>query len=126
MTDSPQMTWYITRGDDLLRDQKIRFPFYRRLPADFPDADLIFSDKLLQSESKVPPIHPSAATKTNCTLVADLRTVDRKLFTKMVGVDGFTYYEVSYDLAITIKSAVMKFSLEVKGKEMGAVDARYD
>jgi len=32
---------------------------------------------------------------------------------------------VDFDLAITIASAVMKFSLEFKGKEMGSVEVSY-
>lgn len=120
------MTWYITRGDDLVRDQTIRFPFYRRLSDGFSDSDLIFNDELIQCESKQPPTHPSSVTKINCILKADLRSVDRTQFRRMVGVDGKTYYDVHYDLAITMKSAVMKFSLEIKGKEMGTVDAKYD
>jgi hypothetical protein len=34
-------------------------------------------------------------------------------------------YTVSYDIVITMRSALMKFSLELDGKEMGAVQAKY-
>ena len=122
-----QMTWYIQQGDDLLREQTIRFPFFRTLPEDFTDDNLVFRDELIQSESKTAPIHPSpATTKANCVLTADLSSVNRAEFKKRQGADGQAYYDVHYDLAITIQPATMKFALEIKGKEMGTVQANYD
>ena len=40
--------------------------------------------------------------------------------------DGSTYYDVYFDLVVTLSSAVMKFSAEVSGKEVGSVIAKYD
>jgi hypothetical protein len=34
-------------------------------------------------------------------------------------------YEVNYDLVVEIKSALMTFSLEIKGKAMGSVTASF-
>jgi hypothetical protein len=34
-------------------------------------------------------------------------------------------YQVYYDLVITMESALMKFSAEFKGREMGSVQADY-
>lgn len=71
--------------------------------------------------------YPSAnATKINCKLIADLREVDRSQFTKCTGVDGLTYYDIHYNLVITMLPAMMKFSCEVRGKEVGSVSASYD
>ncbi|KAF8861505.1 Hsp70 family protein-like protein [Acephala macrosclerotiorum] len=120
-------TWYVTRGQDLKRDHTIRFSFYRSLADGYSNNQLVFTDELFQSESKLAPMHPSSATtKVNCTLTADLRTVNRNKFKKSIGADGATYYQVHYELAITIQSAMMKFSLEIDGKEMGTVNAKYD
>jgi hypothetical protein len=122
-----KMTWYINIGDDLKRDQKIKFPFFRTLDEDFEDHELIFMSDLIQSENKLPPVHPaSSTTKVNCVVTSDLRNVDRKHFEKVDGEDGKTYVKVNFDLVITIQTAVMKFSLEIKGKEMGSVNANYD
>jgi hypothetical protein len=33
---------------------------------------------------------------------------------------------VNFDLVVTMSSAGMKFSLEIKGKEMGTVTAKYE
>ncbi|EKD16179.1 hypothetical protein MBM_05473 [Drepanopeziza brunnea f. sp. 'multigermtubi' MB_m1] len=122
-----RMTWYILRGEDLVREQVIKFPFVRSLPEGFTPAQLVFKDCLIQSEKMLAPVYPtSGATKTNCVLTADLRSVDGSHFRWVLGKDGKIYYDVCYDLVITIKPAVMKFSLEVKGKEMGTVDAKYD
>lgn len=121
------MTWYIERGDDMLLDQTKRFPFYRRLSEGFTSSELIFRDSLVQSESVIPPVYPNyLTTKTNCSLTADLREVDRSMFNQIIGVDDRTYFDVHFDLAITMKSAVMKFWLEMDGKEMGTVDAKYE
>ncbi|PVH80873.1 putative heat shock 70 kDa protein 12A [Cadophora sp. DSE1049] len=121
------MTWYILRGKDLMREQVVKFPFYRSLPEGFANSQLIFTDELIQSESKTPPVHPSpSTTKVNCVLTADLSGVDRSHFPRVTGKDDNVYYEVHYDLLITIKPAMMKFSLELKGKEMGTVNAVYD
>ncbi|KAK0620644.1 putative hsp70 protein [Immersiella caudata] len=42
------MTWYINIGDDIQRDQKIRFPFYRSIDGDYSSTDLIFTDCLIE------------------------------------------------------------------------------
>ncbi|TVY90525.1 Heat shock 70 kDa protein 12B, partial [Lachnellula willkommii] len=112
--DEIKMTWYIHRGEDLEREQTIVFQFFRTLPDGFSDSRLVFDDDLIQSENNVAPNHPSpGATRTNCTLTADLRGVDQSHFKKRTGVDGQLYVDIHYDLVITIKPAVMKFSLEV-------------
>ncbi|KUJ08980.1 uncharacterized protein LY89DRAFT_701518 [Mollisia scopiformis] len=120
-------TWYINSGQDLKRDQTIRFPFYRSLAEGYHNYQLIFYDDLIQSEDEDAPVHPSAAaTRTNCTLTADLRAVPLNTFTRNVGTDGITYHQVHYHLVIKIESAVMKVSLEINGQEMGTVDAKYE
>lgn len=121
------MTWYIEKGEDLRRDNKIVFPFYRRLPERFPDTDLIFHDELYSDDSARAHQHPKdGAVKTNCTLKSDLRSLDRSLLKKRTGADGKSYVDVNYDLVVTLKSAQMRFSLEVKGKEFGSVNAKYE
>ena len=122
------MTWYINIGDDLVRSRPIKFLFYRSLPDGYSSSELIFKTNLLQSEAKIPPIYPSSsATPTNCTLTADLTSVDRNTFKKRIGVeDREVYWDVHYEICITVQPAVMRFSLEVQGKEIGSVEARYD
>ena len=111
----------------MLREEVIKFPFYRSLPEGFENSQLIFREELIQSEVETPPVHPSTSTtKVNCVLTADLSSVDRKHLQRVTGQDGNVYYEVHFDLLITIKPAMMKFSLEFKGKEMGTVNAKYD
>lgn len=121
------MNWYIHQGEDLKRNQTLKFSFYYRLPSSYSPHDLIFTIKLLQSENKIAPIHPSlTSTKTNCMLIADLRNVDKSLFKRRVGLDRKEYLDVDHDVVVSINEAVMKFSLEIGGKEMGAVEANYD
>jgi hypothetical protein len=121
------MTWYIEKGEDLQREQKIRFPFFRRLAEDFPENHLIFEDTLYSDESVRPNRWPKEnVVLPNCTLSADLRTIDKSLLKKTTGGDGKTYVDVNYDLVVSLKSALMKFSLEIKGKEFGSIAAKYE
>jgi hypothetical protein len=116
------MTWYIYVGEDLKRDQKVRFPFYRTLNSDYSSTDLVFSEELIESKSKNPPTHPTEGeTKVNCTLKADLTTIDKFNFIKRIGIDGKIYYDIHYELVVSTQLANMKFSLEINGKEIGSI-----
>ncbi|KIX02411.1 uncharacterized protein Z518_08352 [Rhinocladiella mackenziei CBS 650.93] len=122
-----QMTWYIEKGEDLQREQKISFPFFRRLPYDYQDSDLVFTDTLYSDESARANNYPKEGiVKANCTLSADLRSIDRSMLKEKVCADGKTYVDVNYDLVVSLKSALMRFSLEIKGKEFGSVAAKYE
>ncbi|MCJ1283392.1 hypothetical protein MMC26_002720 [Xylographa opegraphella] len=122
-----KMTWYIYQGEDLKRDQKLIFPFYRSLEENFPPKALIFTDELIQCEAIQPAKYPRAGvTRTNCVLTSDLTGVDRSHFKRQTSTKGATYYDVYYNLAVTIEAAVMKFSLEIDGKEIGSVTAAYE
>jgi len=46
------MTWFINIGDDIARDQKIKFPFYRSLSEDYGPSDLIFTDSLYECSDR--------------------------------------------------------------------------
>ncbi|KAI1084122.1 actin-like ATPase domain-containing protein [Whalleya microplaca] len=119
-------TWYIYMGEELKRDQTIRFPFSRCVKLGYRDSELIFYDELLASDSKTPPTHPGEDAKVSCTLTSDLRKVPKSEFVKRRGVNGIEYYQINFDLVISTVAANMKFSLERAGKEMGSVDARYE
>lgn len=112
-------------GEDLKRDQPIRFPFYRTISEFHDDEDLLFVSQLLYSEDKVSPRYPGPDVKVSCELRADLTRVNKRLFTKRTGIDGKPYFEVHYDLVLSTAAANMKFSLEIEGTEMGSVEATY-
>lgn len=109
------MTWYINIGDDIVRDQEIRLPFARDLEADYSPADLVFTDELYEcSDRYVLPSRPrrryrlaSPAHRThyseaprhmhkgrvigpNCTLVSDLKSIDKKYLSKRKNPKGAT------------------------------------
>jgi hypothetical protein len=48
----------ISQGDDLQRDKKIAFSFYRKLDTDYRPEDLLFIDTLLHSDAAKPPKYP--------------------------------------------------------------------
>ncbi|KAM0151655.1 hypothetical protein ACHAPG_008112 [Botrytis cinerea] len=125
-TRTSTMTWYIHRGEDLKRDQKLKFPFYRTIEGAITNSALIFREHLLQCESTAAPVYPGITIKQNCILTADLSGVDRSTFKQRTSVRGTPCWDVHYDLVVTVSSAVMKFSLEIKGKEIGSVEAKYD
>lgn len=122
------MTWYILAGEELKRDEKIKFPFYRSVGEKLADDELTFVDQLIQCESTHPATYPGQSTSVNCTLTADLRGINRDLLQKKTSANFKRYYDIEFDLVVTLEAAspVMKFSLEVGGQEMGSVKARYD
>lgn len=65
--------------------------------------------------------------KLNCTLKSDLSKVPKSCFVKKKRAsDGAKYIEIHYSLQVeNNESGLMKFSIEVDGKEYAAVDATY-
>ncbi|KAK4182907.1 hypothetical protein QBC35DRAFT_419950 [Podospora australis] len=123
---APRMTWYIKIGDDIQRDQRIKFPFYRSIDVNHHPDDLIFQSILYECVEKHAPLHEfGQPVHQNCTLVSDLRNIPRNLFNMKRGVDGELYYDVNFDLVITLKSALMEFSLEFDGKPFGTVSPKF-
>ncbi|KAI9748615.1 MAG: hypothetical protein M1835_001753 [Candelina submexicana] len=115
------------QGDSLSRPRKISFPFYRQFSANLRDDELIITNRLLECSITTQPIHPTKGVViTNCILIVDLSAVPRHLFRKKTRyTDEATYYELHYNLMVTIQSAPMLFSLEVGGKAYGQVTAEY-
>jgi hypothetical protein len=101
------------------------FPFYRRLNENFKESDLLFESKLITDESPRASRYPTdRITKINCMFTSDLRTMDQDFLRKIVGVDGKNYVDLNCSLVVTLASVIMRFRLEVKGKEMGSVTAK--
>uniref|UniRef100_A0A0B7KQL2 Actin-like ATPase domain-containing protein n=1 Tax=Bionectria ochroleuca TaxID=29856 RepID=A0A0B7KQL2_BIOOC len=124
-TKVKRMTWYIKKGDDIARDQKIRFSFYREFDKGCPPT--IIEDSLVECADTEAPRHPCKGRRIgkNCTLITDLRSVDRRKFKEMIDYKGRPYQSISYDLVVTLKSALMEFSMEIDGVQIGTVEARY-
>lgn len=112
-------------GEDLTRDQTIKFAFFRTLPEDYKLYDLIFKSSLRYSEANVAPIYPGPDVKTCCKVRADLTGIDKKKMIKKTGADGKKYYEIHFNLVLSTATANMRFSLEFDGQEMGSVEATY-
>jgi hypothetical protein len=83
-------TWYIAIGDDLQRDAVIKFPFIRSIDYNYSDRDLIFEDVLFESTDKTAPRHRSKgeSINENCTVKADLRSINRFLFKPKTDTSG--------------------------------------
>ncbi|KAF5872053.1 putative hsp70 protein [Botrytis fragariae] len=120
-----RMTWYIQRGEDLQRPQKIHFSFYRVLHS-LSDETLMFKENLHHCELVSAPVRPDPTVAINCSLQVDLRGVDRTTIRKRIDRFGDQCWDVYFDLVVTVDSAIMMFSLEYNGEEMGSVKAKYD
>ncbi|KAI0528130.1 actin-like ATPase domain-containing protein [Xylaria bambusicola] len=119
-------TWYINMGEDLKRNRTIKFPFYRTVTVPYSPHELIFQDRLITSEAKVPPPYPGPDTKVNCTVTADFSHVKKARFKRKRGVNGIEYTEIHYNLVLSTDAANMKFSVEFNGKNLGSADASYE
>ena len=109
------------------RNRKIVFPFVRVLAQDYSPSKLIISRDLLECSLDRAVKYPKKGiTSPNCRLTADLRSVDKRYLRKKIASDGRPYFKLDYNLVVSTKTAIMKFSLEVGGKEMGSVEAKYD
>ncbi|KAH7157318.1 hypothetical protein B0J13DRAFT_592817 [Dactylonectria estremocensis] len=127
-TRSERMTWYIKLGDDLLRDQKIKFPFSRNVDKDSPASDMVFFNFLYESKDTTAPSHPPRDGQfgVNCCVISDLSKIPKSKFKTRIDSEGLPYWVVKFDLVITLESAVMKFSLEINGESLGSVNAKYN
>lgn len=107
-----QMTWFINMGEDIQRNQEIKFSFYRSIDEDYTPSDLIFTDTLYECADPyvqlpnpgfaVPdpltatpmrrhaPRHRSKGNKIgpNCKVTADLRSVSSNRFNKRIDREG--------------------------------------
>lgn len=119
------MTWYIRKGEDLKRNQRVKFGFCRTIRMNYSPEELIFKTELLYSEANTAPAYPGTSVKTLCELRADLSHVDKSSFEQKKGADGNMYFTVNFDLVVCTATALLKFSLEIDGKEMGAAVATY-
>lgn len=119
------MLWYIRKGEDLKRDQRVKFGFHRYVRQDCSPDALIVIGKLLYSETETAPTYPGNSVKTLCKFRCDLRHVNKSTFKQGRGVDGNMYFKVEYFLVVCTTAANLKFSLEIDGKEMGGVEATY-
>ncbi|KAI7775462.1 hypothetical protein LA080_006794 [Diaporthe eres] len=120
-----KLNWYIYKGEDLKRDQTIKFPITRTLRKNYRMSDLIFTSRLHYSEATAAPSYPNSQVKECCMVRSDLTGVSPDYFVKRTGADGKTYFDVTYDLVLCTAAANLKFSLEIDGVELGSVEATY-
>lgn len=145
-----KMTWYIEKGDDLVRARKIEFPFFRSFSPDPSAEDLIITETLHECALDIKPLHPRSGKSStqvehvdfladtvnidvvtkNCTLKTDLSVVPKSHFKKKSRIsrtDGSTlhWWELHYKLLVTIQSGPMLFSIQCGGKEYGQASTEY-
>ncbi|KAG5921802.1 hypothetical protein E4U61_006230 [Claviceps capensis] len=140
------MKWFIETGETILRDQRFEMMLEFHFENIYNSVDFIRSYDLWQCEDKYAPdapIHPAKAVKLkrNCSVTADLRSVPKDKFARKsvriaplllflildtVPHDSSRHsYALNINLVMTFKSAVMTFSMEVDGEEMGSTEVDY-
>lgn len=66
------------------------------------------------------------AVEELCKLISDLSMVPKEFFIRKVGPNKVPYHHLSFNLILTVKSAmVIVFHLEFGGKKYGSVKAEY-
>ena len=90
-------------------------------------AALLFNEELYECNDPDAPTHLCKGNDitVSCEIIADLRSIPKDKFQRNTGANGKTYYEVSFDLVLKIESALMTFRLEVDGRCMGSVEAKF-
>ncbi|KAG6261198.1 hypothetical protein E4U49_004164 [Claviceps purpurea] len=140
------MKWFIETGETILRDQRFEMMLEFHFENIYNTVDFIRHYDLWQCEDKYArdaPIHPGKSTKLkrNCNVTADLRSVPKDKFARKIVriaplplfliVDTVPHdssrhsYALNINLVMTFKSAVMTFSMEVDGEEMGSTEVDY-
>ncbi|KAL7936393.1 hypothetical protein V8C35DRAFT_295382 [Trichoderma chlorosporum] len=127
ITRTEIMKWYINIGDDLLRHRQIKFVFSRQLQEDYTSDALQFTDILYEYQNDPAPVHPlkEGAFRTNCIVTSDFSGAPRDKFVKKANIHGQIYYEITYDLVLTLDGALMRLSLEIDGHSYGSVETNY-
>ncbi|KAI0539552.1 Hsp70 family protein-like protein [Xylaria digitata] len=120
------MRWYIEKEDELKRGHKNSYQFSRNIGGHNPSPnELEFEENLYECTSVSAPVHPDDSIKMNCSLRTDLTKVPKSCF-KQKYLDGKPYSRISYNLLLeNLPSGLMKFSIEVEGKEYAAIEATY-
>ncbi|KAK1835325.1 hypothetical protein QBC39DRAFT_274984 [Podospora conica] len=126
-----RMAWLIEIGHNIQRDQQIRSKGHRFLKEGYQPSDLVFTEELIECSDMEAPTHFDKGDniRPNCSLEWDARSLPQEKFEKRykdLCADFCDSYAIPYDFVIEIKSAVMKFSVEMDGENMGSVEAKYD
>jgi hypothetical protein len=81
------MTWYIKRGDELIKGKPITFGFSRVREADAKQSSLMFKNDLLKCDNASASKYPGSQTSVCCTVTADLTSIPLKTWSVFRGWD---------------------------------------
>ncbi|KAK1760334.1 hypothetical protein QBC47DRAFT_3712 [Echria macrotheca] len=127
VTRIPKMTWFIMKGAELERDDRVRFPCYRDVPLDYYPENLRFTDELQESDEPLPPKFPweGKGVKRKCVLTSDLNGIDPGQLVRRKDPNGCEYYSVHYELVVAIRSAILTFSVECQGRTFAIANVEF-
>ena len=122
------MNRYMYKGENLERDKKIIFLFYRTLKEGCEPDELIFESGVMVSDAVCAPKNPRKdSTRTYCRGTVGFRGVPKEHLRRRTRADGETnYYDLYHDTSMTTMSAGFVFALEIGGEVKGRVDVKYE
>ncbi|RPB17468.1 actin-like ATPase domain-containing protein [Morchella conica CCBAS932] len=120
------MDWFINYGDQVSENAPISITYYRNVGL---SDSLIFYDDLYEYAGTSAPEYSNrphnGTLRTLCKVTSDLSNVSKSRFRLSRGINGQPFYEVFFNLVITIKSAAIVFHLELDGVKYGTAKATY-
>lgn len=123
------MEWYVKKGALVSEEKVISIHFCEYfVGGDFPSTnELITSNDLQYNTADIAPTSNRLGIMFPvCTLITDLSSVPRELFKLNTNSRGTKFWELNYNLNMSIESATVKFFLTITDKECGLVIAKFE
>ncbi|KAE8153551.1 actin-like ATPase domain-containing protein [Aspergillus avenaceus] len=114
-----RMSWHIRKGDPILEDRPIKFPFYFTCDS---TAGLVGSVYLRVCHMEEAPSKVTQDVFKLCSMQYDLHAIPRE---SLKNSKGEEYYKVTFNVNMTPSSASLLFELEFNGLSYGAISTKY-
>ncbi|KAK8877381.1 Hsp70 family heat shock protein [Apiospora arundinis] len=118
------MDWHITKGQELT-NEKIKISVFAKVNHPYDFSDLSREHHLWFSKMPSPQVYPDDKVVKCCRLKSLLWPARHTMKKIPFGANGKPYWTIDYDLVVSAK-ANLEFSVEIKGKEYGSVEASYE
>lgn len=118
------VTALCSKGDDVPRMKPKKYPWYQCYN-DSKDFDPSQKFAILQCEDDDPPTRLAAGVKVLCFVKCDFG-ITYDMLEDQVGVTGYPWKRLSYEMEMIPSGASNEFSLLYKGKKMGSRNVQID
>ncbi|KAA6410639.1 MAG: hypothetical protein FRX48_06062 [Lasallia pustulata] len=119
--------WFISKGALVREEEPTRLNYTQKRVVFIGHPMNVKTDILVCSDpiNIGAPVYKNLRVAHLVTLTADLSRVSITKFPKLVGKDGLSYYNVTFQIEITHYSAYTKYELIHNGINYGAINAEY-